>query len=290
MNLVCPKITVITVAYNAAATITQTINSVFNQTYSNLEYIIIDGKSSDGTVEIIKKFQYKLGYCISEKDQGIYDAMNKGIKASTGDWIIFLGADDVFYNKEVLTNIFINNKVDSIDFMYGNVILKSKGKVYGGGKSYHELIARNINHQSVFYNKIVFDKMGFFNLKYPILADFELNLRIFRDPTITKKYIPQVITIYNDKGISNNIIDGNFFKDQLEYFLMIDKISPKDRRLQPYFFYYGFAEFLNKKRIEGLKNIIYALTFGKRKFYYFLVSGKYALSFLKIGKKIRATF
>ncbi len=290
MTVVYPKISVITVSYNAAATILQTINGVFSQAYPNLEYIIIDGKSTDSTTEIIKKSQHKLAYWISEKDNGIYDAMNKGIKASTGDWLIFLGADDVFYNNEVLSGIFINNNVDSTDFIYGDVILKSKGKVYGGNRNYGQLIESNINHQSVFYNKTIFDKMGLFNLKYPILADFELNLRIFRDQSLIKKYTPHVITIYNDKGLSNEIIDGNFFKDRLEYFLKVDKISSKDHRLQPYFFYYGFAQFLTKKRIEGLRNILYAIMIGKRKFYYFLVSGKYVLSFFKIGKKIRATF
>ena len=284
------KITVVTVTYNAADTLENTILSVTNQSYHNLEFIIIDGESTDGTVEIIRKYQHRIAYWTSEKDNGIYDAMNKGIKAGTGDWIIFLGADDVFYNDEVLSKIFINNNGDGIDFIYGDVILKSKGKVYGGNRNYDQLIESNINHQSVFYNKTIFDKMGLFNLKYPILADFELNLHIFREPSLIKKYIPQVITIYNDKGLSNDVIDGNFFKDQLEYFLRIDKLSSKDHRLQPYFFYHGFAQFLTKKRMEGLKNIFYAMMFGKRKFYYFLVSGKYVLSFFKIGKKIRATF
>jgi glycosyltransferase involved in cell wall biosynthesis len=290
VTVVYPKITVITVSYNAASTLLLTINGIFSQTYPNLEYIIIDGKSTDSTVEIIKEFQHKLAYWISEKDNGIYDAMNKGIKVSTGDWLIFLGADDVFYDENVLSEIFVNNKLDNIDFIYGDVLLKSKGKVYGGNRNYDHLIESNINHQSVFYNRAIFDKMGLFNLKYPILADFELNLRIFRDQSLIKKYTPHVVTIYNDKGLSNEIIDGNFFKDQLEYFLKVDKISSKDHRLQPYFFYYGFAQFLTKKRIKGLRNILYALTFGNRKFYYFLVSGKYVLSFFKIGKKIRAIF
>lgn len=288
MTFVYPKITVITVSYNAGATILQTMTSVFSQAYPNLEYIVIDGASTDGTLEIIEEFRKELAYFISENDVGVYDAMNKGIRASTGDWIIFLGADDVFYSKDVLTDLFTNNRVDSIDLIYGDVILKSKKKKYGGSRNYDQLIALNINHQSIFYSRGIFEKVGFFNLRYTILGDFELNLRIFRHSSIIKKYFPKVITIYNDKGLSYDVIDGNFFKDQLEYFLAVDKISPADQRLQPYFFYYGFALLLNKKRIAGLKKIFHAITTGKRKFYYFLVSIKYGLSFLKIGKKVRA--
>jgi glycosyltransferase involved in cell wall biosynthesis len=285
-----PKISVITVVYNARATILLTANSVFSQTYSNLEYIIIDGKSTDGTIEIIKKIQNKLQYWISEKDNGIYDAMNKGIKASKGEWIIFLGADDVFYDEEVLTKIFTGNKLESVDFLYGDVILKSKGKIFGGSRSYDQLIDRNINHQSIFYRKTIFEKIGLFNLKYKILADYEFNLHIFRNPVLVKKYIPGVITLYYDKGRSNQIIDGNFYEDQLEYFLNIDKLSAKDNRLQTYFFFYGFAKFLKNKKIAGLKTIFYSLTIGKRKFYYFMVSIKYFLSLLGFFKKIRTSY
>ena len=284
------KVSVITVSYNASCTLENTILSITNQSYANLEYIIIDGGSTDGTVEIIEKYQHKLAYWISEKDNGIYDAMNKGIKASTANWIIFLGADDVFYNKDVLTKIFIDNKLDSADFIYGDVILKSKGKIFGGSRTYDQLVGRNINQQSILYKKTIFEKIGSFNLKYKILADYELNLRIFREPSLLKKYVPGVVTLYNDKGISKQVIDGNFYEDQLEYLLNTEKISSKDYRLQTYFFFNGFAQFLQNEKITGLNNILYALMFGKRKFYYFLVSVKYFLSLLGFGKKIRASF
>ena len=116
------KISVITVTYNAVATLEATILSVIRQSYSNLEYLIVDGDSSDGTKEIIKKYQSALGYYISEKDKGIYDAMNKGIKACTGEWIIFLGADDVFYNNDTINKIFNKYDVEKSDFIYGDVI------------------------------------------------------------------------------------------------------------------------------------------------------------------------
>ena len=283
------KITVITVTFNASATLAKTIQSVINQSYSHVEYIIIDGGSSDGTVEIIKKYQHKLAYWMSEKDNGIYDAMNKGIRASKGDWVIFMGADDVFYTNDVLFKLFADNKSDSIDFMYGDVILKSNGKLFGGSRTYDELVGRNINHQAIFYRKKIFEKMGLFNLKYKILADYEFNLRIFREPLI-KKYIPGVVTLYYDKGRSNQIIDGNFYEDQLEYLINIERVSTKDYRLQTYFFFYGFAQFLKNKKLLGLKNILHALIIGRRKFYYLLVSIKYFLSMLGLFNKIRTSY
>ncbi|MEO6453693.1 MAG: glycosyltransferase family 2 protein [Ginsengibacter sp.] len=285
------KISVITVTYNASATLENTILSIINQSYKNIEYIIIDGGSTDSTLEIIKKYQPKLAYCVSEKDSGIYDAMNKGIKASTGDWIIFLGADDIFYNENVLTKIFAENKnynLDCTDFAYGNVIIKSNGKIFGGSRTYDQLINCNINHQGIFYKKSIFEIIGAFNLKYKILADYELNLRIYRNHLLKKKYIPEIVTIYNNKGISNQFLDENFYEDQLEYFINIEKVSLKDYRLQTYFFFYGFTQLLKNKRSAGFKNIIHALRFGKRKMFYVLFCIKYFLSLFRVVKKIRS--
>ena len=99
------KNSIVTVSYNAVATIESTILSVINQTYSNVEYIIIDGGSTDGTVDIIKKYQDKISYWISEPDQGIYDAMNKGLKIASGEWINFMNSGDSFVHTEVLENL-----------------------------------------------------------------------------------------------------------------------------------------------------------------------------------------
>ena len=97
-----PLISVITVSYNAVSTIEDTILSVINQTYTNIEYIIIDGGSADGTVGIIEKYVDRISYWVSEPDKGIYDAMNKGLKVANGDWAIFMGSDDVFFNNKVI--------------------------------------------------------------------------------------------------------------------------------------------------------------------------------------------
>ncbi len=120
-----PKFSIITVVYNDVENIEETIKSLLNQTYKNFEYIIIDGKSDDGTVEKIKKYEKEITYFVSEKDGGIYDAMNKGIKISSGEFLFFLNSNDFFYNKNVLKNIAeISEKNKKEDIIYGRQILR----------------------------------------------------------------------------------------------------------------------------------------------------------------------
>ena len=106
------KISIITVVFNSVNYIEETINSVINQTYSNIEYIIIDGSSTDGTKELINKYKTKIDYYISEKDHGIYDAMNKALNHVTGSWIVFMNSGDKFYNNKVLSDINLNSTYD----------------------------------------------------------------------------------------------------------------------------------------------------------------------------------
>ena len=120
-----PKITIITVSYNCVDTIEKTILSIINQTYSNIEYIIIDGASTDGTVDIIKKYQDRITYWVSEPDNGIYDAWNKGIKASNGEWISFVGADDILINDCIEKYVFETNK-SKINFISSKILKVKK--------------------------------------------------------------------------------------------------------------------------------------------------------------------
>ena len=115
------KISVITVCYNEAATIEKTLESIFNQTYQNIEFIVIDGGSTDGTLDIIEKYKDKIAYFVSEPDEGIYNAMNKGIKASSGEVLYFLNANDTLYSDDVLETVVSVFEKGNYDFVYGNI-------------------------------------------------------------------------------------------------------------------------------------------------------------------------
>ena len=205
-----PLISIVTVVYNGEEFLEETIQSVINQSYANVEYIIIDGGSTDGTIDIIKKYEDKIDYWVSEKDNGIYDAMNKGIKVANGDWIYFLGADDILYN---ILNDLIKEFDTEKDAIYGDVYMPKKHKLYNGKFSKFNLMFNNICHQAIFYNKKIF-KNKKFDLKYKILADYALNLSIFTSDKFI--YYPVLVANYNDKGgVSSNNKDLIFQKDKL---------------------------------------------------------------------------
>ena len=199
-----PLITIITVAYNAVKDIENTILSVLNQTYPNIEYIIIDGGSTDGTLDIIKKYEDKISYWVSEPDKGIYDAMNKGILKATGDYLFFLGADDkITCNFNDIIHLF----KDKNTVYYGDVLFGEEGKKYDGEFNTNKLLDTNISHQAIFYPKNCFSN-NFYNLKYKLYADYEMNIRLWN-----KFKFNYIITIYGVEGASSLSKDKEFKKD-----------------------------------------------------------------------------
>ena len=206
-NEMCyPKISIITVSYNAVATIEQTILSVINQTYENIEYIIIDGGSTDGTIDIIKKYEDKIAYWVSEKDKGIYDAMNKGINISKGDIIGIINADDFFIHNNVICNIIDAFKNEKVDILHGNIIYFDESKYKFRIKPCENIenIKKSmcINHPTCFVKKDIYEKFGYFNTKYEIAADYELMLRFFKK-NLNFKYINEDMIYFRAGGISN---------------------------------------------------------------------------------------
>lgn len=203
-----PKISVITVSYNAVKTIEQTICSVINQTYDNIEYIIIDGGSADGTVDIIKKYKDKIAYWVSQADHGIYDAMNKGIARASGDFIYFLGADDSLTSKavigEVCTYLAQNEKVDILS---GRIWLVDERyniqKVLENKVSSEEWLENGymIPHQGMFARRQVLYKYPF-SLQFRIAADYEFFLRTIFDEKIVFHYVDTIVAYYSLSGIS----------------------------------------------------------------------------------------
>lgn len=177
------KISIITVSYNAAKTIEHTIRSVVNQTYENIEYIIIDGGSTDGTVDIIKKYEDKIAYWVSEPDKGIYDAMNKGISAATGDVIGILNSDD-WYDDNTLEKVASCMEGISADGICGSIRYSDENgnslmipPVHSSPDLCVMQRGMSIAHPSVFVWNSFYKKYGLFSLDYPIAGDYELLLR-----------------------------------------------------------------------------------------------------------------
>lgn len=178
-----PLITIITATYNSQKVVERCINSVLNQTYKNIEHIIVDGKSTDRTVDILKKFNNKTLKWISEPDTGVYDAWNKGIDLSKGDWILFIGADDSLYEDAIENYIeFLNNSNSEYDFVSSRIhITNSSGKIIrtmGWAWDWKSSRKRNnIAHPGSFHSKSLFAKYGKYNTEYGIVGDYELLLR-----------------------------------------------------------------------------------------------------------------
>lgn len=179
------KVSIITVTYNAKGCLEETIKSVLSQTYTNIEYIIIDGGSSDGTLDIINRYKHMISKVVSEKDSGIYDAMNKGVKIATGEIIYFLNADDRLYDTEVVTSI-IEKFLENCDIkvIYGNVIYVNKNDGTRKLRRYghitrDSLLYEDLCHQAVFVKRFLFLEIGNFDIKYKIVADYDWLLRVF---------------------------------------------------------------------------------------------------------------
>jgi glycosyltransferase involved in cell wall biosynthesis len=174
------KISIITVCKNAENTIEKTIQSVLFQTYENIEYIIIDGASTDNTNTLLKKYRDRISYYISEKDEGIYHAMNKGINIAKGDILFFLNAGDVFTDEFVVEKVVKAFSKADIEFLYGDIFVNdgvSETLVQFNYVDKAFFLDKNLCHQSIFYKSEVFRKCGYFDEKYTMLADYEWNVR-----------------------------------------------------------------------------------------------------------------
>ena len=216
------KISIITVVYNNERTIRDAIESVLSQSYKNIEYIIIDGGSTDNTIKIIEEYIDNIHFFISEKDSGIYDAMNKGLKLATGDVIGILNSDDLYANSFILNEIMSKFKSDKkLDILYGDLVYvknDNTGKIVRTwkSKSYYPKFFENgcvPPHPSLFVSSRVYQNAGYFNLKYHLAADYEFMLRIFKKFNFKIFYLPLVIVYMRLGGATNkslkNILRGN---------------------------------------------------------------------------------
>lgn len=201
-----PLITVVTVVYNGAATLEQTIQSVVNQTYDNVEYIIIDGASTDGTLDIIKKYENNIDYWQSEPDKGIYDAMNKGIGLVTGNYVSLLNSGDWYENNTVMNVVTEIKKNPLNDIFYGMMRIYSEDYkylwVYGYGHDYLE--HSMISHPTSFVAKKIYEAYKY-NLKYKSAADYDLFLTLFQKG-YKFYFIEKILANYILGGMSDSFV------------------------------------------------------------------------------------
>ncbi len=254
-----PLITVITVVYNNEDTLERCIKSVLEQTYDNIEYIVIDGGSNDGTLNIIKKYEDSIDYFISEPDGGIYYAMNKGISLVSGDYINFMNSDDWFREDLTISSIIKSTVLDLNTIYYGKIMYVKEGKEYR--ESWEQLVDANIlvgypiPHQSAFVGRNVFNTLGIFDTKYKISADFEWWVKA-KINKISFYNMHCIVANYSIEGISSS--DDGWDTGQIEYMyiLLINKIiEPKDLLSPKLKFFDSFKNIDKDSIIQDLAHI-----------------------------------
>jgi glycosyltransferase involved in cell wall biosynthesis len=203
------KISVGIVVFNGIEHIRTALDSIVKQTYKNIELIVVDGGSDDGTQNVLTEYAQRISVLACEPDKGIYDAMNKVCSLATGDWLIFLGCDDELL--DALGNIAAQMS-DPGCVYYGDVVLRSSGNIYGGKFSKHRLARMNLCHQAVFYPRSVYKKY-FYSLEYRWLADYAYNIKLV-GVGIPFGYVAEVVSVYNDKG-GSSLGDAEFEKKKL---------------------------------------------------------------------------
>jgi glycosyltransferase involved in cell wall biosynthesis len=243
-----PKVSIITVVYNGIEFLEETIKSVISQTYPNIEYIIVDGGSKDGTLDIIKKYEEHITKWISEPDKGIYDAMNKGIDLATGDWQNFLNAGDRFVDNDVLEKIFTTN-LKNITLVYGNIIaIRENGQTL----NVNAIELKNDNsikkgmkvcHQAIFYNKNIIIK---YDDKLRLKSEWKHLIEITRKENFSPKKFNFPIVYYSVGGLGAQQLKLNQ-KEYRDVFLKMYGMSA-------YITYMPFFAYMTLRRI--LKKIL----------------------------------
>lgn len=208
VNKSSPRISIGLVVFNGIEHIRVALDNIVRQSYRNIELIVVDGGSTDGTKNVLDEYAEHIAVLISEPDKGIYDAMNKVCSLATGDWLIFLGCDDVLLDTVCNMAVQLN---DPVAVYYGDVILSSTGKIYGGEFSKYRLMKQNICHQALFYPRDVYMKYSY-NLNYKWLADHAYNLKLLGD-RVPFVYTGVVVSLFNDKGLSSHG-DADFSRDK----------------------------------------------------------------------------
>lgn len=234
------KISIITVCFNSSKTIEKTLQSILSQTYNNIEYIVVDGGSSDSTLEILKKYTKIISKLISEPDKGLYDAMNKGIKSATGDIVGILNSDDIYNDEKVIENIAYFHNNNNIEVSLGNII-----QITDSGKITRKYSAKNWSpnklkngfmppHPSIFIKRKLFEEHGYYHLDFVSGADYELIVRFFLKNNISWKFSNITTTVMLIGGISTSGL-SSYMLISKEICKALNKNEIKYNKLKVYF-------------------------------------------------------
>jgi glycosyltransferase involved in cell wall biosynthesis len=283
------KFSVIMPAYNASKTISGALASVVDQTYGNVEIIVVDGDSKDETLSVVRSFTDRVNVLISEPDLGVYDAMNKGIKLASGDWLYFLGADDRLFDNRVLEEIAGALQTES-DVLYGNVLVRGNcswakdNSIYAGKFSVGTLFTKNICHQAVFYSRHVFDKLGLFDIRYPVCADWDFNHRCFANCRVS--FVNLVVAVFVAGGVSSQRHNDEFRMESPAKLAAYYNISPWHKNFNGHaeVFLFNALRELREKRFARSGYLLAIAVYHSNQRLYFLK--KYLLNFYRSVKAL----
>lgn len=226
-------ISVVIPTFNAERTLVRCLDSIVAQTYPWIEVVVVDGGSTDGTLEIIRGYAGKLPRLrtVSESDAGIYDAMNKAVALCTGSWVYFIGSDDELFAADSLATMAAHFDSD-VDFVYGNVMRMTTRRVEGGPFDRDRLLTQNMCHQAIFYRRDLLSRVGPFNLDYKVYADWDLNIRCFALPC-RARHVESTVCKYDGTGFSSNTTDQVFLQRKLQEISRLYRCSFWGRVFRP---------------------------------------------------------
>lgn len=212
------KVSIITVCHNSEKTIERTVQSVISQTYKNIEYIVIDGNSSDRTIEILKRYEDHIDCLISESDTGIYDAMNKGIQKATGDVVCFLNSDDIYASDIVIKTVVDQMQLENLEAIFGGVVFFRENNPSSIIRTYHyshfHLDRFSYGwmpaHPATFISKPLIQKNGLFDTEFKIAGDFDYLLRLFKNNLFRYSCTNTILVKMQSGGISNKNLYSKF--------------------------------------------------------------------------------
>ena len=213
------KLSIVTINLNNADGLEKTIKSVLSQTFSDYEYLVIDGGSTDKSCDVIQQYANQINYWESKPDNGIYHAMNKGILKAKGDYCLFLNSGDILCSKTILNDVFEQNFTE--DIVYGNLTFDSQGNLaqmdYPDVLQFSFLYKNSLPHPSMFIKKELFEHLGLYNESYRIISDWTFYMLAICKHNCSYRHIKDVVSVFNMDGISSTLID--VVNDERNHFL-----------------------------------------------------------------------